>query len=133
MIKGLCSYRSIGAISFCFLISYSAFCQTKEPDDLPNWLKVIVNKYSAPKSNNVQISEYKFRNQNVFVVDRTQSCCDLGATMYSEAGKELCQFVGYANAWEDSCKDFPANKKLIRVIYKRCDHYKGAFCGENLP
>jgi hypothetical protein len=96
-------------------ISLSHFVVAEE---MPNWLIPIVKSYSEAKSGEVKIAEFEYKNKIVYVVDKG-ACCDLGATMYSETGVPLCNFIGIAGAWEKPCSDFRLMSKLIRVIYER--------------
>ena len=100
-------------LTFIFFYSSSSLYANE-----PQWLTELIQKQYANKKSQVSITENKYKNKNVFVVDRTKACCDLGATVYNQNGEVACKFIGLAGAWENKCSDFSKNNKIIRFIYE---------------
>jgi len=89
--------------------------------DIPKWLFELVSTISDKHDDSVRISQYRYREQVVYVLDRTKACCDLGATMYDDAGNAICRLIGIAGSWEDRCSDFPENGRESFILNRSDD------------
>jgi len=105
-------------ILISFLLLQPLNAEVQAADDIPQWLAELIQKHYAGKKNPVSISEHQYHDKHVFVVDRSVACCDLGATMYHQNGERICRLIGLIGSWENTCRDFPKNNKLIRLIYE---------------
>ena len=100
------------------LLLGSACAEEQTVAPVPQWLTDMIHKNFEGKKTSVLITEREYRGQDVFVIDRTAACCDLGAEMFDRKGETICSLIGFAGFWENKCRDFPKNNKLIRTIYE---------------
>ncbi len=70
--------------------------------------------YSNFIEKGVDVSEYEFSSQRLFLVDSRGQCCDLGATLYDSKGVKYCRYIGIAGAWEEKCKTFESTAKFVK-------------------
>jgi len=109
------------AISALLLLAVAQPVLSAEPtaSALPKWLGEQVQYYRVAGTPPVVITEREYQGQDVFVVDRTKACCDMGAVMYNQTGEAVCQLIGIVGSWDSRCKDFPDNNRMIRLIYEQ--------------
>ena len=81
-----------------------------EEPAVPNAIAVLSKKY------NLEIKEYQYKSQRVYLIDNRNECCDLGQTLYDGNAEVLCRYSGFAPAWEHKCSDFDDEAKLIKII-----------------
>ncbi|WP_416396464.1 DUF6970 domain-containing protein [Allohahella sp. A8] len=85
--------------------------------ELPRWLERTISDIEKDGTNPFQVAKYDYEGRVVYLIDSRFPCCDLGATIYSTDGAEVCGFIGIVGAWEPSCFDFPTSGKLVEVLY----------------
>lgn len=109
---------------FMFLILISCGQQKKSSENTTNpveeinWIKeYIAATTKSPFPTKVVITQYTYKNQNVYLVNGCYNCADAVSYLYTSNKEQLCTFGGMIPN-SNNCPDFFNEATDKKVIWK---------------
>lgn len=95
-------------------LEYERICDVDIPIEDLAWLKEIKTNFEQSASaSKKKITQYKYKDETVFLIDSCNNCSDNLTELYNCKGEIICEFGGIAGL--NTCPDFEkeATDKII--------------------
>lgn len=89
-------------------------CEDK-PFEAYEWLDELRGGLMKAK-NRATITEYRYKDECVYLVAPCDGCPDAMATVHNSAGETVCRFGGFAGF--NTCPDFSDSAEEVRLLYE---------------
>lgn len=92
-------------------------CSVDDPATALPWLAAIIESAESPGSITVQITQYRYKGEDVFFIKESDNVADKLDIVKNCEGNTICKFGGFAGF--NTCPDFEDSASKKEVIWEK--------------